>query len=615
MPGKSPSFVMMSLWQMPQACTRMRTCPATGFGISRSTISKSAPGLGTWATFIFAIEDLLFSFWIRGYKLDARLMQTDSFFSAAEPAGEKRFAQPEAKKFCRDFRGDAQALQLTRARLPRTMRHRCEQGCVGTRNEKFSTCPSCGDRGTKAKKRRISSRPLMPVDTTLEKPLPNNLDAERSVLGAILLDNNALNPAIEHLRPEDFFLDQHRRVFTQMIALGEGQQAIDLVTLTEELNRKGDLEASGGAPYLASLADGMPKVSNIEHYARIVKEKAILRNLIHTTHNIQQRAFEGEDGADAILDGAESDIFALAEDRVRVGLLPIKDIVRDNFERLERIFREGKSITGIPTGYVELDKLTSGLQPSELLILAARPSQGKTALALNLMENIAIRGGHPVAMFSLEMSKESLLQRLVASVAQIDAHKFRTGHLSKEDWRRMTESLGTISAAPLWLDDAGSISVLEIGAKARRLKREKGLSMLVVDYLQLITGRGRFGNRQEEVSSISRGLKGLAKELQIPVLVLSQLTRAPERDERGPQLSDLRESGAIEQDADVVMFIYRPHFFKAGATPEEREETELRIAKQRNGPTDMVKFVFRSRFTRFEEAAPDAFSQFNPDNM
>jgi len=455
----------------------------------------------------------------------------------------------------------------------------------------------------------------MPVDATLEKPLPNNLDAERSVLGAILLDNNALNPAIEHLRPDDFFMDQHKRVFTQMIALGESQQAIDLVTLTEELNRKGDLEASGGAPYLASLADGMPKVSNIEHYARIVKEKAILRNLIHTTHSIQQRAFEEEDGADDILDGAESSIFALAEDRVRAGLISVKDIVRDNFERLERIFKEGKSITGIATGYVELDKLTSGLQPSELLILAARPSQGKTALALNLMENIAIRGGHPVAMFSLEMSKESLLQRLVASVAQIDAHKFRTGHLSREDWRRMTESLGTISSSPLWIDDAGSISVLEIGAKARRLKRDKGLSMLVVDYLQLITARGRFGNRQEEVSSISRALKGLAKELQIPVLVLSQLTRAPERDERGPQLSDLRESGAIEQDADVVMFIYRPHFFKAGATPEEREETELRIAKQRNGPTDKVNFVFRSRFTRFEEAAPDAFSQFNPDNM
>ncbi|HXE35882.1 MAG TPA: replicative DNA helicase [Verrucomicrobiae bacterium] len=455
----------------------------------------------------------------------------------------------------------------------------------------------------------------MPVDTTLEKPLPNNLDAERSVLGAILLDNNALNAAIENLRAEDFFLDQHRRVFTQMIALSEAQQAIDLITLTEELHRRGDLEASGGAPYLASLADGMPKVSNIEHYARIVKEKAMLRNLIHTTHNIQQRAFEGEDGADMILDNAESSIFLLAEDRVKAGLIPVKDIVRDNFERLEKIFKEGKSITGIPTGYVELDKLTSGLQPSELLILAARPSQGKTALALNLAENIAIRAGQPVAIFSLEMSKESLLQRLVASVAQIDAHKFRTGHLNRNDWTSMTEALGVISNAPLWVDDAGSISVLEIGAKARRLKRDKGLSLLIVDYLQLITARGRFGNRQEEVASISRGLKGLAKELQIPVLVLSQLTRAPERDERGPQLSDLRESGAIEQDADVVMFIYRPHFFKAGASPEEREETELRIAKQRNGPTDNVKFVFRSRLTRFEEAAPDAFSQFSPDDM
>jgi replicative DNA helicase len=455
----------------------------------------------------------------------------------------------------------------------------------------------------------------MPVDTTLEKPLPNNLDAERSVLGAILLDNNALNTAIENLRAEDFFLDQHRRVFTQMISLGEAQQAIDLITLTEELHRRGDLEAAGGAPYLASLADGMPKVSNVEHYARIVKEKAMLRNLIHTAHNIQQCAFEGEDGADAILDNAESSIFLLAEDRVKAGLISVKDIVRDNFERLEKIFKEGKSITGIPTGYVELDKLTSGLQPSELLILAARPSQGKTALALNLAENIAIRAGQPVAIFSLEMSKESLLQRLVASVAQIDAHKFRTGHLSRSDWTSMTDALGTISSAPLWVDDAGSISVLEIGAKARRLKRDKGLSLLIVDYLQLIAVRGRFGNRQEEVASISRGLKGLAKELQIPVLVLSQLSRAPERDERGPQLSDLRESGAIEQDADVVMFIYRPHFFKAGASPEEREETELRIAKQRNGPTDNVRFVFRSRLTRFEEAAPDAFSQFSPDDL
>ena len=451
----------------------------------------------------------------------------------------------------------------------------------------------------------------MPVDSQLERPLPSNLDAERSILGAVLLDNNALNTAIESLKAEDFFLPQHRHVFTQMIALADAQQAIDLVTLTEELHRRGELEASGGAPYLASLVDGVPRVSNVEHYARIVKEKAILRNLIHATHSIQQRALEGEEGADAILDNAESSIFALAEDRVKAGLLPIKDIVRDNFDRLEKIFREGKSITGISTGYGELDKLLSGLQPSELIILAARPSQGKTALALNLAENIGIRGGLPVAVFSLEMSKESLLQRLVASVAQVDAHKFRSGHLSREDWKRMTEALSKIASSPLWVDDAGSNSVLEIGAKARRLKRDKGLALLVIDYLQLITGRGRFNSRQEEVASISRGLKGLAKELQIPVLVLSQLTRAPERDERGPQLSDLRESGAIEQDADVVMFIYRPNFFNLNASPEERDMADILIAKQRNGPTDKVKFVFRSRLTRFEEAAPDAFSQFS----
>src|SRR6202790_2558435 len=298
----------------------------------------------------------------------------------------------------------------------------------------------------------------MSADSTLERPLPANLDAERPTLRAIPLGNNALNAAVEALKPDDFFIPQHRNIFTRMIALGEAQQAIDLVTLTEELHRRSELDASGGAPYLASLVDGVPRVSNVEHYARIVKEKAMLRNLIHATHNIQQRAFEGEDGADAILDGAESSIFALAEDRVKAGLLPIKDIVRDNFERLEKIFREGKSITGISTGYGELDKLLSGLQPSELIILAARPSQGKTALALNFAENIAIRGGQPVAIFSLEMSKESLLQRLLASVAEVDAHKFRSGHLSREDWRRMTDALGTIANAPLWVDDAGSIS-------------------------------------------------------------------------------------------------------------------------------------------------------------
>src|SRR5437879_4633757 len=445
----------------------------------------------------------------------------------------------------------------------------------------------------------------MATQPVLERPLPQNLDAERSVLGAILVDNHAINAAIEKLRPEDFFHDHHRRIFQQMMALHESQQAIDLVTLTEELHRHGELEASGGASYLAQLLDGVPHISNIEHYARIVKEKAILRNLIHTTHKIQQRALDAEEDADTILDGAESSIFELAEDRARTGLVGIKDLVRDSFERLEKIFTEGKRVTGISTGYAQLDNLTSGLQPSELIILAARPSMGKTSLALNIAENVALRQQAPVAIFSLEMSKESLLMRLLASLARVDAHRFRTGHLRREDWREMTQALAQLAASPLWIDDSGSATVTEIGAKARRMKRDRGLSLLIVDYLQLIAARGRFSNRNEEVSSITRGLKALAKELKVPVLVLSQLTRAPEREERSPQLADLRESGAIEQDADVVLCIHRPTLFKKKrpVTEEERAQTELKIAKQRNGPVDSIPFVFLGKFTRFEEAA------------
>ncbi len=447
----------------------------------------------------------------------------------------------------------------------------------------------------------------MAPEVALERPLPHNLDAERSILGAILLDNHALNTAVEKLQPEDFFLDQHRRVFQQMIALGESQQAIDLVTLTEELQRRGELEASGGAAYLAQLVDGVPRITNVEHYARIVKEKAILRNVIHATYAIQQQALEAEEDADAILDRAESTIFQLAEDRVRAGFVGVKDLVRENFDRLARILTEGKRVTGLSTGYNQLNNITSGLQASELIILAARPAVGKTALALNIAENVAVRDNEPVAIFSLEMSKESLLMRLLASHAHIDAHKFRTGHLSRDDGRRMTESLARLAEAPLWIDDSGSSTVVEMGAKARRLKRDKGLSLVIVDYLQLVAARGRFGNRNEEVASITRGLKGLAKELKAPVLVLSQLTRAPEREDRRPQLADLRESGAIEQDADVVIFIHRPNLYKPDETPEERAKAEIIIAKQRNGPTERMQFVFLNAFTRFEEAAPEAW--------
>jgi len=450
----------------------------------------------------------------------------------------------------------------------------------------------------------------MPTEPILERPLPQNLDAERSVLGAILLDNHALNVAAERLRADDFLSDYNRRIYQQMVALGEMQQAIDLVTLTDQLHRRGELEAAGGAAYLAQLLDGVPSVTNIEHYTRIVKEKAVLRNLIHVTHAIQQQALEAEEDADAILDRAESSIFQLAEDRVRAGLVSMRDVVTADMDRLQRIITEGRKVTGLATGYPELDDLTSGLQGSELIILAARPSIGKTALALNIAENVAVRADVPraVAIFSFEMSKESLLMRMLSSLSPVDAHKFRTGHLSREDWRVMTQALGRLSQAPLWIDDAGSATVVEIGAKARRLRRDKGLDLLVIDYLQLIAARGRFSNRNEEVTSITRGLKALAKELKVPVLVLSQLTRAPEREDRRPQLADLRESGAIEQDADVVMFIHRPNAFKTEEAPDERARTELIVAKQRNGPTDRVNFVFRSQYTRFEIAAPDSMS-------
>src|SRR6202453_507455 len=450
----------------------------------------------------------------------------------------------------------------------------------------------------------------MPGDATLERPLPHNLEAERSILGAILLDNHALNAAVEKLRADDFFLPQHRHIFEGMVQLGERQQAIDTVTLMEDLSRSGRLEAAGGVPYLSQLADGLPRVSNVEQYPRIVKEKSILRSLIFSASAIQEQALAGGDDADIILDQAESKIFQLAEDRVRAGLIGIKDVVKEGFERLDKIFSEGRRITGLATGYSTLDNETAGLQPSELIILAARPSMGKTALALNIAENIALRQREPVAIFSLEMSKESLLLRLLASEARVDAHKFRTGHMNRDDWGKVTGSLAELGDAPIWIDDSASSTVLEMGAKARRLKRDRGLSLVIVDYIQLVvpsTNR-RNANRQEEVSSISRSLKALAKELKVPVVVLSQLTRAPEREDRKPQLSDLRESGAIEQDADVVMFINRPNFYKTDLPEEARAKAELIIAKQRNGPTGTLNFVFLGRHTRFEEAAPDAWT-------
>jgi replicative DNA helicase len=448
----------------------------------------------------------------------------------------------------------------------------------------------------------------MATEASIERPLPHYLVAEKTLLGVVLLNNAALVGALEKgLTADDFFLPEHRNIFEAMMRLDEERKPIDAVTITEHLHRSGKLEASGGPPYISQLADGVPHAMNVEQYTQIIREKAVLRGLIHAAAAIQERAFEARDNVDEILDQAESWVFKLAEQRIRTGFVGIKQLVSENFSRIERIFTEGRRVTGLPTGYLQLDNQTSGLQGSELIILAARPSMGKTALALNIAENVALRQQQPVAVFSLEMSKESLLQRLIGSQARIDSHRFRTGQLGKDDWQRIVSGLAVLGEAPLWIDDSAASTVLEMSAKARRLKKDKGLSLVVVDYLQLITAHGRFGNRTEEVSYISRALKGMAKELQVPVVVLSQLTRAPAREEREPQLADLRESGAIEQDADVVLFIHRPHFYKPDAPEEDRAKTDLIIAKQRNGPTGKLNFVFLSRHTRFEEAAPDAW--------
>lgn len=443
--------------------------------------------------------------------------------------------------------------------------------------------------------------------------MPNNVEAERSVLGAILLDNAALLGAREFVTPEDFFASQHVHIFGHMIELHDSGLPIDLVILTDRLHRASELEMCGGAMYLAALADGMPKVSNIGHYARIVKETAVLRQLIHFSHNIQQNAFAPESTASEIMDSARATLTELASLQVRRGPVAMKVIVRNHFAALEKIVSEGRLVTGVATGYSELDKLLAGLQPSELIILAARPSIGKSSLALNIAENIAVRRKQPVLLFSLEMSEQALLMRMLSSMAQVDAHKFRTGHLAKEDWRRLTEKLAELSETPLWIDDSSTLTVSELGARAERVKKEHGLALLVVDYLQLLGGSRRYSNRQEEVSEVSRGLKAVAKDLGIPLLALSQLRRPQDKEERQPQLSDLRESGAIEQDADVVLFIHRPKFYKKDASPIERDESEIIVGKQRNGPTDSIRFVFRSNITRFEEAAPESFGFSDPE--
>src|SRR5215467_7852732 len=440
------------------------------------------------------------------------------------------------------------------------------------------------------------------TDYSLVRALPENVAAERSILGAILLDNLAYSQAAEHLTSDDFSLDSHRRIYSRMVDLSESSRPIDLITLVEELDRHKELEAIGDVAYVSGLLDGVPDRPSIEHYVRIVRDKALLRGLIHTSNAASARAAEQTDAAEDILNDAEAAILGLSEKRIGRGFLAIPEIVRDSFGSVDALLQRGQRITGLATHYTDLDEMTSGLQKSDLVILAARPSMGKTAFVMNIAENASIEDKKVVGIFSLEMSREALLLRLLCSRAIVDAHKMRTGSLWRDDMQKVVRAMEELAIAPMFIDDTPGISVSEMRAKARRLKQSQGrLDLLVVDYLQLMTGGSkRFENRTQEVSAISRGLKAIAKELQVPVIALSQLSRAPESrgGDHRPQLADLRESGSIEQDADLVMFIFREEIYKQD-DPELKGRAEIIIAKQRNGPIGKFNLAFLHNSTRF----------------
>jgi len=442
---------------------------------------------------------------------------------------------------------------------------------------------------------------------TAERTLPHNLEAERSVLGAILVHNDAFNTAAQVIDGRDFYRDAHRRIFDRMVALSERGEAIDFITLKEELSRGGHLEEVGGPAYVASLVDGVPRATNVEYYARIVKEKATLRNLIYAANKILTNAYEADQESDLILDEAESSIFAVADDRLKAGFVPMRELVNDSFPKIEQLFEHKRLVTGVPTGFVDLDEMTRGLQGGDLVIVAARPSMGKTSLVLNIAQHVAVQADYTVGFFSLEMSKESLFIRLLTSEAQIDSHRLMSGHIADRDYSRISHALERLSSMRLFIDDTANIGVLEMRAKSRRLQAEHGLSLIVVDYIQLMSARGRYENRTLELASISRSLKGLAKELNVPIVVLSQLSRAPEsRSDHRPQLSDLRESGALEQDADVVVLIYRDDAYNRDPNNPDAGTAELIVAKQRNGPTGIVRLAFLREQTRFANLAAGA---------
>jgi replicative DNA helicase len=458
------------------------------------------------------------------------------------------------------------------------------------------------------------------TEVSLQKLPPQNIEAEQMVLGAILIENDAINNVMSILTPEDFYRDVHRRIFTAMLEMFERREAIDLVTLTDALRGKVGLEAVGGASYCATLVSLVPTAANIKYHAKIVREKSVLRQLIHTSTDIITQCYDDSrtiDSVDELLNTAERSIFEIAQKEIGEAFWSLKNIVGHSFKMVEDLYERKEMVTGIPTGFVDLDTMTSGLQPSDLIIVAGRPSMGKTAFCLNVAAHAAIEKRKVIAVFSLEMAREQLGLRLLGSEARVDAHKLRTGHLSERDWAPLSNAAGRLAEAPIFIDDTAALSVLEMQAKSRRLKAEHGLDLIIVDYMQLMRGRGNEQSREQEISNISRSLKMLAKDLKVPVVALSQLNRAVETrpgKEKRPMLADLRESGAIEQDADVILFIYRDEVYNRCECPpdgdclcERRGKAEVIIGKQRNGPIGKVDLTYINRFTRFENAEKRSF--------
>lgn len=440
----------------------------------------------------------------------------------------------------------------------------------------------------------------------MDRTLPHNLEAEKCVLGAILINNHAFNQAAEVIDALDFFRDAHRRIFEKMVLLTDRSEPVDLVTLKDELGRSGDLDDVGGPAYISSLTDGVPRSANVEYYAKIVKEKSTLRRLIQSATEILTRSYDAEEDADDLLDEAERSIFQIAEHRLRSGFIRLSELVDSGYQLIEQLQAHRGLITGVPSGFEKLDEMTSGFQKADLVIVAARPAMGKTSFVLNVALHCGIQAAKTVGIFSLEMSKEQLFMRMLTSEARVDAHRFRGGFLGEQDYARLVDAFARLHDARVFIDDSPAVGILEMRAKARRLKLEHGLDMLVVDYLQLMQGRGKFENRQQELASISRALKILAKELNIPIVALSQLSRAPEaRGDHRPQLSDLRESGALEQDADVVLFIFREEMYgqEGDRRPEAEGIAEIIVGKQRNGPTGTARLAFIKQYTRFENLA------------